>query len=542
MKKNFTVNIGGRIFHIDEDAYEILSIYLDRLRTHFQSEEGAEEIVGDIENRLAEMLTQKLTDEKQVINKSDIEELIALMGDPAEMETDAKTHSGNTTRKRFYRNPDEKIIGGVCGGIAAYFHLDPLWIRLGFAAITLLGLGVGVVAYLVIWLLVPEARTTTERLEMQGKKINIHNIEESLKEELQELNKRFKGITDEAQVAARRTARQGKNVFEQIFGFILSLISHIFRAIVVVFGLLLIAVGVFLLIGILISFLAYEHVYYVSSYGINTFSIPAFLNILVGPSDQSLALIGIALVTGIPLLMMIYIGSRLIFRFKAKSRFVGIPAFGLFLAGLVFCAVSGIHIMKNFSQSSSAQKTEKLLTPKDNTLKIRIKHDAHLKQLLEEDHSFEIGSWNILSNEDTSISFGRPALEIIRSVNDTFYISLVGTSRGKDRNQALNRAQSIRYQYLQNDSALLLDPYFFLPQKEKFRGQRLKIVVSVPKGKHIDLQRDADEYLNIEQAWDWPREGNIQWTMEEDGVTERIIQKMIPQADSIGSKTNIKSP
>lgn len=542
MKKNFTVNIGGRIFHIDEDAYEILSVYLDRLRIHFQPEEGAEEILGDIEFRLAEMLAQKLSDEKQVINKADIEETIALMGDPSEMESEPGETAGPQTRKRFYRNPDEKIIGGVCGGMAAYFHIDPLWIRLAFVVVTFLGLGVGVIAYLVIWLLVPEARTTTERLEMRGKKINIQNIEESLKEELQDLNKRFKGLTGEAQVAARRTARQGKNVFEQVFGFILSLFGHFFRAIVVLFGLILIAVGVFLLIGILISFLAYEHVYYVSSYGINTFSIPAFLNILVGPSDQSLALIGIALVTGIPLLMMIYIGSRLIFRFKAKSRFVGIPAFGLFLAGLIFCAVSGLHIMKNFSQSSTSQKTERLTSPKENTLKIRIKEDQNLKKLLDEDHSFEIGSWNILSNEDTSISFGRPSLEIIRSVNDTFYLSLMGTSRGKDRNQALQRATSIRYKFVQNDTALLLDPYFFLPPKEKFRGQKLKIVVSVPKGKHIDLQRDADEYLNIEQAWDWPREGNIQWTMDEDGITERKFQKVNPQPDSSVQNPNIHTP
>jgi len=418
MKKNFTVNIGGQIFHIDEDAYEILSAYLDHLRKHFAHEDGHEEILWDIEHRVAEMLSGKLTETKQVITKPDIEEVIALMGDPAEISSDSREPAAKNS-KRFYRNPDEKIIGGVCGGLAAYFHTDPLWVRLAFVIITLLGFGIGIIAYIVIWLLVPEARTTTERLEMQGKRVNIHNIEESLKEELQELNKRFKGLKEEAGISARRTAKEGKNLFEKILGLFVSIIGNIFRAFVVLFGLIFMAVGVFLIIGILISFMTYEHVYYVSSYGINTFSVPAFLNILVGPSDQSLAMIGIALVTGIPLLMLVYIGSRLIFRFKAKSRFVGIPAFGLFLAGLVFCAVSGLHIMKNFSQSATSQKTEKLSSV-NNTLKVRIKNNPNLDNLLNQDNSFEIGSWNILSNEDTSISFGRPSLNIIKSVNDTF--------------------------------------------------------------------------------------------------------------------------
>lgn len=541
MKKNFTVNIGGRIFNIDEDAYEILSAYLDHLRKHFAHEEGHEEILWDIEHRVAEMLYSKLNDSKQIITLADAEEVIGLMGDPAEIGADPKENSTAKDAKRFYRNPDEKVIGGVCGGLAAYFHTNPMWVRLAFILITLLGFGIGIIAYLVIWLLVPEARTTTERLEMKGKKVNIHNIEESLKEELQELNKRFKGLKEEAGISARRTAKEGKNLFEKVFGLVISILGNIFRAFVILFGLLFMAVGVFLIIGILVSFMMYEHVYYVSSYGINTFSIPAFLNILVGPSDQSIAMIGIALVTGIPLLMLIYIGSRLIFRFKAKSRFVGIPAFGLFLAGLIFCAVSGLHIMKNFSQSATSQKTEKLISPSDNILKIIIKNNPNLDRLLFQENIFEIGSWNILSNEDTSISFGRPSLEIIKSVNDTFYVSLIGTSRGKDRSQAFKRAFEIKYQYMQNDTALILDPYFFLADNEKFRGQRLKLVISVPVAKHVDIQKDAENYFNMEQLLEWPWKGKPVWTMTDDGLKERRFETKRLPVDSLSMKQNIKT-
>lgn len=499
MKKNFTVNIGGLIFHIDEDAYEILSAYLERLKLHFAKEEGHEEIISDIERRIAEMLQQKITETKQVICTADVTEIITQMGEPVEFDASSESNQRYGNQKRFYRNPDEKIIGGVCGGLAAYFNINPQWIRLIFILVTLLGAGIGIVAYLIIWLIVPEAYTTAERLEMKGKKVNISNIEQSLKEELQGINKRLNDFRNGANGVYKKSAKESRNLFEKVFGLIISVFGHIFRAFVVFLGLICIAAGVFLLIGILVSFMTFEHVYYVSSYGINTFSIPAFLNILLGPSDQSIAIIGTALVTGIPLLVLIYIGSRLIFRFKSRSRFVGIPAFSLFLVGLIFCAVSGINLMKNFSQTANSQKTVCIKQPQDNTLKIRIKSDPKLKSILDNENSFEIGSWNIITNEDTSISFGRPSLEIIESANDSIYLSLIANSRGKDKSQALSRANHIIYNYKVSDTALVLDPYFFLPEREKFRGQKLKIVIAIPENKQIDIQKDAGQYLNFIQ-------------------------------------------
>ena len=137
MKKTFTINISGIIFHIDEDAFEKLSNYLNSIKSCFNSSDGKDEIIADIEARIAEMLQAKISDSKQVITIEDISEIIAVMGEPEQIgaENGAQTksnYSSTETRKRLYRDSDNKVLGGVCSGIGAYFNIDPVWIRVAF--------------------------------------------------------------------------------------------------------------------------------------------------------------------------------------------------------------------------------------------------------------------------------------------------------------------------------------------------------------------------------------------------------------------------
>ena len=171
MKKNFTVNISGIIFNIDEDAFEKLNNYLDSIKKHFNNSVGKDEIISDIEARIAEMLKEKTNETKNIVTIDDINKVIEVMGQPFEFDSEdeepvykEETYYSRKT-KRLFRDPDNKIIGGVASGIGEYFNVDPLWFRLGFFITLFIG-GTGFFAYMILWIVVPEARTTAEKLEM----------------------------------------------------------------------------------------------------------------------------------------------------------------------------------------------------------------------------------------------------------------------------------------------------------------------------------------------------------------------------------------
>lgn len=187
MKKTLTVNLGGTVFHIDEDAYRLLDNYLCNLKLHFRKQQGAEEIVDDIENRISELFLEKLNTGSQVITLADVEEVIARVGKPEDFgttdEEEKKTSTGGsnssytyTTRRRVYRNPDDKLLGGVLSGLAAYLGWDPTLLRLLALVILICGYGTLIPVYIICWIVIPEARTAAEKLSMRGEAVTVENI------------------------------------------------------------------------------------------------------------------------------------------------------------------------------------------------------------------------------------------------------------------------------------------------------------------------------------------------------------------------------
>ena len=182
MKKTLTVNLGGTVFHIDEDAYCLLDNYLSNLKIHFRKEAGADEIIDDIERRISELFAEKLTAGSQVITITDVEEVIARMGKPEDMEAenDSEPSIGNATRttihRRLYRNPDDKLLGGVISGMAAYLGWDVTLLRLLLLVVLICGVGTLIPVYIVCWLVIPEARTAAEKLSMRGEAVTVENI------------------------------------------------------------------------------------------------------------------------------------------------------------------------------------------------------------------------------------------------------------------------------------------------------------------------------------------------------------------------------
>lgn len=194
MKKTISINLGGSSFHIDEDAYAELKNYLRSLELHFATEESSSEILSDIESRLAEIFRASINNYKQVIIMSDVLQAIKILGTPE----DISDNEAPSSREKFsapgyhrmYRDTDNRVIGGVCSGIGAYWDLDPVIVRIIFAALAFCG--VGFLIYLILYIVLPEAKTTTQKIEMKGHPVNIHNIKDSVKNEFKTVRKNMR--------------------------------------------------------------------------------------------------------------------------------------------------------------------------------------------------------------------------------------------------------------------------------------------------------------------------------------------------------------
>ncbi|MDO4181509.1 MAG: PspC domain-containing protein [Bacteroidales bacterium] len=194
MKKTLTINLGGTVFHIDEDAYRLLDNYLVNLRLHFRREEGAEEIVRDMEQRISELFADRLNNDRQVITIEDVEEVIARMGKPEEFsdaeageETRRSETTGSNRVRRLFRDPDDRVLGGVMSGLSAYIGCNVVVLRL---IALLLGCFVHafIVVYIVAWIIIPLANTAAEKLAMRGEPINVENIGRTVTDGFERVN------------------------------------------------------------------------------------------------------------------------------------------------------------------------------------------------------------------------------------------------------------------------------------------------------------------------------------------------------------------
>ncbi len=200
MKKTITINLGGVVFSIDEDAYELLKEYLDKIEGHFSDEGERQDIMSDIESRIAELFSDGQNSGNRPVTLKDVEKVIEIMGEPvdiadsAENSGDGQSQSSSSAgrkNRRIYRDTDNRVLGGVCSGMATYWSIDVIWIRIIFVILAIMALS-GFLVYLLLWLVIPPAVTTAQKLEMRGEPVNISNIGRAVKDEFNNVRKNLK--------------------------------------------------------------------------------------------------------------------------------------------------------------------------------------------------------------------------------------------------------------------------------------------------------------------------------------------------------------
>ncbi|MCK5729969.1 MAG: PspC domain-containing protein [Draconibacterium sp.] len=518
MKKTFTINISGTVFHIEEDAYEILQKYLVKLKNHFGSNEEGQEIIADIEARIAEIFSEKSSDKKMVVTVDMVNEIIEIMGTPedfAEEEGEEEPVIDGTTKRkrRLYRDPEHRVLGGVCGGLSAYFNMDPVILRIIFAVLFFVTSGAALLAYIILWIAVPKAINTNQRLEMRGQEATVKNIEKSIKEEVADVKESYKKFKESD------TYSKGKKGVEGAGDVVYNVFKVLLKVIVIIIGVSLILTGFFGLLGF-ISTLAVGHSF-VDGWPLiwsPEIQVPGLFNHFVEPGTVTFGVISIGLLTGIPLLAILFIGTKLVFRYKTNNTAIGLSMVGIWLIALVSLVVISADQIGNYKSQSSITENKTISCDSCQTMYLKLAEDKY------DDYSeldLDINNFKIMIIDGDEVMMGQPQLDVVKSGSENFTISIKKAARGRTREYAKESAEEIIYIYEVNDSTLLFDPYFLLNDEGKWRNQEVDITIKVPEGKAVHLGENMVKIIydieNVSNTWDKDMVGKI-WVMTIDGL------------------------
>jgi phage shock protein PspC (stress-responsive transcriptional regulator) len=545
MNKTVTVNIGGMVFHIEELAYEKMKKYLEAIRSYFTSSEGRDEIIQDIESRMAEMFSEKLGTSRQVVTDDDVEFVINKMGRPEQVagEDDEKSASKSdghvpytaaerSAYRRLYRDPDNKVVGGVCSGFSHYIGTDPIWLRLVFAASVFISFGTTLLIYIILLLIIPKAQTTAEKLEMKGQPVNISNIKRTIEDEVDDIRQRISGGHSGSSRSA--VARFFEGLGEIFLGFIRF------------FGKFL--MFIFLLIVFIILIVVAAGSLTVAGLG-NFFSnLPdGTIDFLLSPSQRWLVIISALLLIGIPFLLLLYKLIKLLFNIKSENRYLNMSAGILTAVGVLFGVYTAYNISRDFKEKEYMRQNIQITQPQNGVLYLDVlESDAY------RDESYYDHDWNIDGNKISNISgdtlyINNVNVDVVRSSGTEFELLEIISARGWDRKTAMGNARRVNYQIIQQDSVLKVAKNYQIVRGEKFRNQKVQLVLKVPVGKSIHLGKFTDDVIydikNVTNTWDGDMVGRT-WTMTDEGlecIGCNLERSTVDKNDKVKIKVNGKS-
>ncbi|MGW8315172.1 MAG: PspC domain-containing protein [Bacteroidales bacterium] len=523
MKKAIKINLSGIIFHIDDDAYEKLKAYLDSISRHFSNKQESKEIIDDIESRIAELFQERVTAENQVITLDIVNEVIDIMGNPEDIadsgeegEDKSSFHETYSGHKRLYRDPENSVIGGVCGGLGAYFNVDPVIFRLLFVIFFFAG-GASILVYVILWIVLPKAETAAQKLEMRGEKVNVSNLEKKIREEYDHVKTSVKENVSKAKNSDtyRKTERAASDFFDVLGKILLVFV----KVILIIIGTSLVIAGIGILIGLIALPFVGIHMFPFES---SNFSLGDLLIPFTDPVSVTLLVIAITLLILIPIAAMIYGLIKLIFNLKTSNRGLGVGAITLWIVSLLL--IIGIVAFESSHYSDSGRDSLSQELSIDSDTLIIVANDAQ-EEYLDDESLFELDNHWYLP-EDADAFYGRIDLDIEQSGDDTFMIDIEKRSKGRSWERARENAANINYTFRTNENTLIVDPYFSVDLEDKWRFPRVEVVIRVPEDKVVVLDRNTRDILegvrNVDHLSDWNMAGKT-WRMTGEGL-EKIAE------------------
>ncbi|MEJ7557492.1 MAG: PspC domain-containing protein [Pedobacter sp.] len=511
MKKTLNINIGNTIIHIEEDAYETLTIYLNEVKFHFAKSADNFEIVTDIENRIAEMFTDILqAQQKQVIDILDVRSVTQQMGSVKDFETEegddqpeSATH-GYGQVKKLYRDTDQAIIAGVCAGLAHYLDMEDRWIRL-IAILTVLLGGSGILAYIVLWIMIPKAETKSEKMAMRGEEANLRGFANSY---LQPFVTKSRGFLAEAFELLGRFANGTGSIILKII------------------AIFIITIGSFTLIALIVCLVAFLGIWDSDVTQMFPFS-------MVNEEYLSILTFGAFLTSAIPLLALILFTVRVAFSNRPVNKTFSLVLLIFWLTGVGITIFHVAKISSEFKESAEFAQFSEVKPYGEYTLEI----DRTRFFTKEDSLQYHIDPSNyrgrkILSASDDDFNMPRSvSLSIEKSEDEKVSMSQNFSSKGLTFETALKNAQNIHYSFLQQDSILTFSPALHLKKNTNWRDQEVDMVLKVPVGTKLKVNKEFSRYLSLYGYWDCDHEENTQFTeliMTAEGVKcqhEHVVEE-----------------
>jgi phage shock protein PspC (stress-responsive transcriptional regulator) len=503
MNKTVNINLGGMFFHIDEEAYQKLSRYFEAIKRSLTNSNGQDEIIKDIEMRIAELFTEKHSNGKQVISLKELDEVIAVMGQPEDYRIDNdenETSEPNYTyqtkaNRKLYRDKDGGLIGGVLAGLGHYFRIDKVWIRI-FFLILLFSFGFGIIPYIILWIVMPEAVTTSEKLEMTGEPVNISNIEKKVRAEFDNVSEKFRNVNynamgNQVKTGADKIASNAGKVFMAIF--------NVFAKIL---GVILILTALPILVMLLI--------------GIFTLGTSAFVEfpwsdfIQAGNfSDFPVWTFGLLVffAIGIPFFYLMILGFKLLItKMKSLGNVVNYTLFALWIISIGLLITIGMNQMMEYSTQGRVVKKEILNMNVQDTLQIKFIHNDYFANNVNNRTDFRIVQD---SSSQRVLYSNNVRLTIAKTDENQPYLQVEKKAKGRSLSVAKEKAEKIQYDFKFENNQLILDNYIITDVKNKFRDQEVTLVLYLPKGTLFktddsveDYDYSDDDFFNLQHSSD----------------------------------------
>ena len=621
MKKIININLSGRVIPIEDSAFEKLQGYIESLRRYFSHEEGRDEIINDIESRIAELMSEKVRKGASCVTEADIEEIIASIGRPEDFEAETadagepgmadreqqSEYREPRPRKRLYRDSSDKFIGGVCSGIAAYLNVDPAIVRILFAIITFGGFGLGflayillwiilpekdienfagkrmyrnpddkviagvagglaayfntkastlriilaaplaisllvsvldgvswqhgfnifpniffgsisgtfILAYVILWMVLPEARTNYEKMEMRGEKVDLHSIRQNVKEGMGNVQDRVKGWGQEVRDSAKKfgdkasefASTRGKAFAGEVGETVRSGGRGLGHAIGVLFKVFL------LFIAGTIAFALFVAVIALIFGGIAWWPVNNFL--WTSQWQQLYAWGTILFFLCVPLVGFITWLIRRILKVRSRNSYLGWTFGFLWTLGWVAVILLATSLAKDFREYEHHDTTVTVNQPANGKMIVAVsapelEYTGRFGWMNEEGEGWDL--------TDDTLKLSTVRFNIKASRDSLYHVVLKRYSFGKNEEVAMDRAEKIQYEVYSRDSVLDLANGYGIDKSSKFRGQQVEIELWIPVGKQIRFDESVNRKLN-------PTRVKVRRRLRDDRVVDIDVQE-----------------
>ena len=499
MKKTIQINIGGRHFYMDEDAFHKLNHYLESLKAHFSSEgETGKEIMEDIEQRIAELLEKKITDGKQAVSLEDVNEAIGILGKIEDFVYEGSNGGnreyeqyGRRDSRRFYRDEDNNYIGGVAAGLGAYFDIDPLWLRIAFIALIFLH-GLGIVVYVILWIVVPKARTTNEKLQMRGIPVTLSTIKDSVNAEYDKVKSGLHNLNRSP--GAERTRNAIENLFRAIGLVLVAILKFIIGTIGVVF----LITGTFFL-ALMIMFL----MGFTSIFGHFQFwdgvPFPFMSHFFLNSTHYYLLVIALVILVVIPIIALIYGGIKILFNIRTRHNVLRAFLLVIWVVALVFFISILAMNSTNFAAETSGKQTSRIEVKKYPRLYIEVRDNTENKKITQYsifEHQFEYSQY------DKSL-YTQPHISLYNSENEEMSVTVEKRIHNVGMKNAQDFLERVNYGWEQKDSVIYIDKYLNTSDKNFWMFARVDLDLRIPENQVVILSDGMCDLMNFDQQYQY---------------------------------------